>query len=542
MPNKTTTAGAGLAGFAHSVKSAWILLPLLALAIIAIYSPSLRAPFIFDDQGKIVENTDIRSLSDIGTKLVFRYRERKWESNDPSRPVTYLTFALNYHFGELDPLGYHWVNLILHTLNTFLLFFLVRKILFYSYQKDHLFFPLAAAVLFAVHPINSVVVCYTYNRSGALAFFFFLSSILLFIRADNGRRFTVPLSILCFVIALFSKPDAITLPAVLLALDFIFLSDYDISKMAARGLSHLAFWTVLTAYLLFRYFYLGGLGDLEASNSLNDWPRFLYLAVQPYVIVKYLRLLLLPKGLCFEHSITQPGTLLQSKFAVSYLILAGMALAGWLAYKRKTAGSKIILFAILWFLIILAPTSSLFPTTLPMEENRVYMSGLGFYLAAVLACHAFFKINLSAGGIPFYKRPSGLLMSALLGTYIFGLAAVTIKRSRLYREPALVWDEAHELYPLNVRATANASVAHNNLAVAYYQQNKYDKALEELQKAIVVDPNSAMAHDNLGRVLYERKDYPGALREFETVLRLDPNNAFTRQNIALIRKAQQIKK
>lgn len=104
---------------------ACILLPTI------IYYNSLHAPFIFDDIGNIVANPDIKQLGNVTTRLIYRYNDVLVRKNDPARPLTFLTFMLNYHFWGLDTFGYHLVNIIVHILTTILVFFLTMKVFFY---------------------------------------------------------------------------------------------------------------------------------------------------------------------------------------------------------------------------------------------------------------------------------------------------------------------------------------------------------------------------------------------------------------------------
>ena len=120
-----------------------VLFIIFALIVIGIYYKSLYAPFIFDDIPKIVENSDIKDLENIGTKLVYPYNEefRTFSRNDPSRPLTSLTYTLNYYFGKLDPFGYHILNILLHIFTVLALFFFIRKLLFFSMKKSSFFYP-----------------------------------------------------------------------------------------------------------------------------------------------------------------------------------------------------------------------------------------------------------------------------------------------------------------------------------------------------------------------------------------------------------------
>lgn len=144
---------------------AWLLLGVIALLllIIGVYLPSMHGQFLMDDEAKILFNPDIRDWNHLGAKLIHRYEQSRtydekvqaFQHNDPSRPVVFWTFALNYHFGKLDVFGYHLVNVLLHCFNTLLLWLLSFYIWRLLFNKQSLFFSWLVAAIFALHPINT---------------------------------------------------------------------------------------------------------------------------------------------------------------------------------------------------------------------------------------------------------------------------------------------------------------------------------------------------------------------------------------------------
>jgi len=396
---------------------------LVVIATIIVYHNSLKAPFIFDDKAKIVNNPDIQQLSNLKTKLIYKYSENNkvFERNDPSRPLVYLTFTLNYYFGKLNPFGYHLFNLIIHIFNAILVFFLAKKIISGIYEKGSTplenvnnkvggkpcganggskspfcnnvrelysltgltLFPFLVSLLFAIHPINTNTVTYIFSRSDLLATFFYISSLLLFIKVIEKNLSIFKsfnslyiLSLICFILAIFSKQIAVTLPAIILIYDYIFLNEYKVSKVIEKKNYHIPYWLLFIGYLAFRYFYLGGIGDIEAEST---WNRYSYLIIQPYIILRYLKMLLIPTGLSIDH-IINPVKLYELKTIISFIFIIVVFLSSYIVYRKKTNISKLILFSILWFFIILSPTSSIFPTTSPLVENRLYLSGIGFFI------------------------------------------------------------------------------------------------------------------------------------------------------------------
>src|SRR3989339_1641965 len=120
---------------------------LIVLLTFIVYFNSLHAPFIFDDTPRIINNPDIKLLSNIPSKLVYpNGTGSSSQRNDPSRPLVFLTFTLNYYFGNLDPFGYHLFNVLLHICNALLIFVLAGKLYQLAYKKESNLFALLAAL------------------------------------------------------------------------------------------------------------------------------------------------------------------------------------------------------------------------------------------------------------------------------------------------------------------------------------------------------------------------------------------------------------
>lgn len=527
------------------VENKWFLVALITVISIIVYYPSLKVPFILDDIGKIVDNPDIRNIENIKTKLIYPYNKNQaWERNDPSRPIVYLTFALNYHFGKLNPFGYHLFNLTIHIFNVILLFILTRKILSFflifpackssgRQSFNCLIFSIFVSLFFAVHPVNTATVTYIYSRSVELSTFFYLLSLLLFIETEK-KNFLYPFSILCFVLALFSRQDTITLPAIILIFDYIFLKNW--CSRPLRVSYHIPYWIILVMFLLFRYFYFGKIGDLEATYLPSS---FSYFINQVYIILRYMQLLIVPVGLCFDRGPYLPiKSIYELKFLISVIVFVGIFGILYIIFKKKNNISKIVLFSVLFFFITLSPTSSFFSTSTPMFENRLYLSGFGIYLLIV-----FFYFLL------FQQLPNKIL-TAILVIHIVLLSVITYKRNLFFQDRVLVWLDIVSKYPhprafYNVgtyyllfekeyskayrylkKAIAlkpNYEEAYNCLGFLYFEQKKYDKAIQEFQTSIKINPNYVRAYYNLGVLYYEQKRYDNATEEYQKAIKINPN-------------------
>src|SRR3989338_2968375 len=335
----------------------WAAIAALVIVPFILYYPSLHAPFIFDDITYIVENPRIQNWFHQSTLRSYELEQGIIEKIQPARWITFFTFALNYRFGGLNTFGYHLFNLAIHLINVSLVFLLARILLTIA-NAPAFVAPFLAALLFAVHPMNTEVVSYVSHRSEGLAAMFYLISVLLFIEAAKGKKLNLYLSLISFTIGFFSKEIAITLPLSLLTVDYLFISDMNGRQILIKWKVHLPYWMLLLGFVIYRQVSLGGVRDYADATSLR-WNQVSYLVVQPMVILQYLQLLLLPVNQCIDHFVLPLKSAWNWKFIVPTISICGVVPSLFFLHRKKTPTSKLYLFSILWFFVILIPTSIL---------------------------------------------------------------------------------------------------------------------------------------------------------------------------------------
>ena len=278
--------------------------------------------------------------------------------------------------------------MLLHCGNALLIWLLSCQLWWLIFKQRMTFFPFLIALFYAIHPVNTTTVSYAFSRSDVLQTFFYLSALLLFnatFTQPKQRYWAYGLSIPCFALSMLSKQSAATFPLIVLVFDFLVLSDCRIDPLRRRLGFHLGYWAVLLCYLTGRYAYFGGLGDLEAWKPI---PAFSYCITQPFSIVKYLQLILVPIGLCSDHGIAPAVTLSDPRVASCWLFLAAvLATAVW-AYRKRTPPARIAVFYIVWFFLTIAPTTSFLPTTAVVVENRAICRAWPGpdYLSSAISC------------------------------------------------------------------------------------------------------------------------------------------------------------
>ena len=529
-------------------------LPLAVLALIAVglmtYANGLSTPFLYDDNPAIVENGDIRHIWPL-----WRLPQDSDRASINSRPVVRLSLALNYAAGELEVTGYHVVNLAIHIGCALLLFGLTRRVLCRaplcracSGAAGGIAF--ATALLWLVHPLNSQCVNYITQRSESLVALFYLTTIYGLARGAEAedRRWSA-LAITACLLGMGSKEVMVTAPVVAILFDRTFLTGSFAGAWRQRWWLYASFggsWLLL-AGLLWGRPHGDSIGLVAGVGALD------YALNQTVVVLKYLRLALWPTPLILDYGFAQ--SLAFRDVLVEVLVVAGlMAGTGWALVRHPPIG-----FAGAWFLIILAPTSSVVPLVGEVAaERRVYLPLMGLVGLAVTG--AWWMIENLLTRAPWARHSRAPLVIGM--TLV--LATMTARRNEDFRSVESVWQtvvdarpgnprgysslgaamadegrfqEALEQYEVALRIWPAFATAHYNKANALLQIGDPEGAVEHFQQGLALMPEDPMAHVNLGAALQHLDDLAGAEHQLREALRLRPRFALAHNNLGIVMAA-----
>lgn len=384
---------------AHLVRVA-----VIALITFLAYSNSFNSAFHFDDFSSIITHPYIKSMNNI--PYFFYY------NGSPliGRPVTMATFAVNFAIGGLDPFSYHVMNFFIHLANAIMVY-LILLLTLRNRINGYVNISLFASLMFAAHPIQTQAVTYVVQRAEILSTFFYLLSLGMFIKASllireqramsnalHATRCTLyALSLISAVFAMGSKEIAVTLPVIILLYDFFFLSDGNIKTLSGRWAVHLLFFITLIPLIYFMgvsqitWFASTDAVQLPPTAiidpEINSISRHEYFLTQFRVIWTYIKLLILPinQNLDYNYGLSRgllapPATLFGGIGIIALFALA----AGF--FKKQ----RVISFFILWFFLILAPTSSLALLPDVIFEHRMYLPSVGYFVIFALGM---FKVS-----------------------------------------------------------------------------------------------------------------------------------------------------
>lgn len=478
----------------------------LLLFIIAIaYGNTLNSPLNFDDS--LVLKTEIAQAG-----------EKYFDLSSPRyRHLFYLSLAINYSLGKLNPFVYHLLNISLHFLTSLVIFF----ISYLTVKRGTAWAPQAAPVavmttlFFALSPVHTETVTYISGRSSGLAGFFYFSSLLFFI-LGSSRDFTrvsrsvwYLLSGIFFGGAVLTKEISLTLPILILLYDFCFIEGDSWSSRKNRCM-----------FFYFPLLICTGLGSFLMKAMILDWLQkidFNYALDQTRIIGHGLYLLLFPIGLTFDYDFPEgffPHRLLKPW----PILLLGLFLAGAVKYFPKYA--KFIFFCVFWFLITISPTNSFMPRLDLLSERNLYIPSFGiFFLLSTVFIH-FYR------GLKFNTVSRKICLA--------GLIAILISHSTLVLERNLEYGSNTALWEDTVKKAPRKTRAWHNLSHFYLMELNYEKAFEALQGMIKSSPSNqylAYAQSKLGTIYSRKGNYKGAITAYKKGIELDPTAPINHLNL-----------
>lgn len=503
----------------------------LMILCIVLYASSLYGTFVYDDFQTIVKNPYIKDIKYIPDYFDPSHTEM-WSFHQAQRqlyrPILLTSFAFNYYLSRLDPFSYHLVNLILHIINTLLVYKAVQNIVSLLGQFKNSNPPnlrgiaLTTALLFASHPIQTEAVSYIVSRSSLLSTFFIMCSFSCFLLAieenKRAKHLYKIISILCFMLGLLTKEITIVVPFLVLAFSILYVTSFQVNRgwYSIIRIS-LPYFIILIIYLLPRIFLFG------KDNLLAKKDIFVcYFLTALKVVFIYLKLLILPMAQSVDHFLP----IVKSPWEPTVVLaLAGILAFIWLLIAKVLPYSKILFFYAIWFVIALMPNLIL-PTLEPISEHTVYLPSIGFFAAI-----SFLLITLWNRYEKNLNRPIKIACIGLFSVLIMQLGFLTLNRNLVWQNSLLLWKDAVRKAPQKVRP-------HQNLGNAYLDAGQLDSANQEFQTVLSLDPANANALNNLGIVWAQMGNYEKALKVFNDSIALEPFNPDYANNLGFLFIAQ----
>jgi len=478
----------------------------LTLMVWGVFAQTLRHEFVnYDDNRYVYGNPDVSlGLSRTGIEQAFTKRYVGiW------LPLTIISYQFDHELSGLNPSRFHQTNVLLHAATSILLFLVLRL------MTGSLWRSAFVAALFAIHPLRAESVAWISERKDVLSSLFFMLSLGAYARyarvcrakgAVMARRYL--LMVLFFVLGLLSKPMVVTLPFVLLLLDF-----WPLNRFETAGTKKLVL-EKIPLFLLSVIFCAIAVWTERDIITVDEEVSVLWRmgnAVVSYMI--YIKQMIAPFGLAMFYP--HPGTELPIwQISVSFLFLTMLSLTAVFFWKKK----PYLIVGWLWYLGMLVPVIGIIPAWLHAYADRyTYLPQIGLYIFLTWAI-----AELSAR----WKYRHVILGAAAL-LLLAGLGAKAWVQTSHWRSSETLW--THTL-----AHTEDNKIANYNMAVVLERQGKSEMAIEQYRRALRVWPEDADALINLGCALAEKNELATAARLFHRALKIRPNSPEARTNLGLV--------
>lgn len=496
----------------------------IACLTFLVYLPGLGNGFVdWDDTQYIVQNTKIKSLRwELFRWALFDYRTNLWH------PLTWLSHAVDYAVWDLNPFGHHLTNNILHAINTGVVFWLssifirlasISNLEFKAVDTRFLFVASGTtALLFGLHPIHVESVAWVAERKDLLYSLFYMASTIAYLyyaqsMTSGGKQTWFRhrlywLALGLFFLSLASKPMAVTLPAVLLILDW-----YPLRRTEQRRslwpllLEKIPFVALSAGVSLLTILAQKSVGGLKSLENATIGIR---IAVAFKSLTEYLWNLAIPVKLLPFYPYPKDASLVKPAYIAAVLLVILIT-----AYCIKVAKQqKIFLAAWCYFVVTVFPVLGFFQAGWQaMADRFMYLPSLGPLLVTGIGCaYIWGKIDSTGNNRIVLRACFAVVMLATS----FVMIQITLKQTAIWKNSVTLWE-------YNVKRTAKIYPEALFLrGSAYRDEKQYDKAIEDFSKAITLDTTYALAYIERAGVFLEKKQYALSIEDARRGISLDP--------------------
>jgi protein O-mannosyl-transferase len=489
----------------RSDNRAFLLVGLLLIALTLIgFWQVLGNDFVnYDDDEYVTDNLQVqKGLTWEGTVWAFtKYHSANWH------PLTWLSHMLDCQIWGLNAMGHHLTNLVLHILNTLLLFYLLSRMTGSVYRSGFV------AALFAVHPLHVESVAWVAERKDVLSTFFLMLTLLAYAgNARDGGKSRYILVVLFYALGLMSKPMLVTLPLLLVMLDYWPLGRFETAK-GARAVNRLLLEKVPFALLaagscVVTFIVQRSDGAVKALEGLTLGIRAAN-AVVAYVA--YIIKMFWPAKLAvfYPHpENTLPGWQVIASAVVLVLITA---VAIWFGRKRRY-----LMVGWLWYVVTLVPVIGFIQVGWQsMADRYTYIPLIGLFVIVAWGVPELLVFLGERTTRPREIRTSVLTPISISALVIVALTAATWLQVRY-------WENSRALFERAISVTTGNYVAHENLGLALDKEGLTEEAMAQYRKVIAIRPIFAEAYNNLGIALSKQGRNSEALDAYREVVKLRP--------------------
>jgi tetratricopeptide (TPR) repeat protein len=502
-------------------RKTFICLVLITVTLAVFWQVSNHEFVNFDDDDYVSENPHVQSVLS-RQAIIWAFtatRAANWH------PLTWLSHMIDCQLYGLNPSGHHLTNVLFHLVNTLLLFLLLNRITGASWRSGFV------AALFAVHPLHVESVAWVAERKDVLSTLFWLLTMWAYIYyVEKPRLHRYLLTLLTFALGLMAKPMLVTLPVVLLLLDYWPLKRIELGQSAsglpaasqpstiAEKPGAQAFRLLLEKTPLFVLAVVSSVVTFIVQKSggavgaLEVYPIKIRVANALVSYVSYMVKMIWPLNLAVFYP--HPGQSLPMwQAAAAGLLFLLISIAVIRAGRRQ----PYLPVGWLWYLGTLVPVIGLVQVgAQAMADRYTYVPLIGLFIMA-------------AWGVPELLAKYRFQRTVLATLATILLVTLTLVSKRQVRH----WQNSLTLFQQAVEVTADNYVAHDSLGNALAQQGMLDQAIVHYRESLRIKPNLVNTHNNLGVALLQQGEINRAMAQYYQALRLKPDSAETHNNLGV---------
>ena len=470
----------------------------LAVVVALAFLPGLDGEFLaWDDPRYVTKNSHIQSFSWQTVVWAFTsFDVANWH------PLTWLSLAFDHRIYGLEPFGYHMTSLIIHVLNSILVFLVLYRLTGRPWRS------LAVAVLFALHPLRVESVSWVSERKDVLSAFFWLLTMAAYARYVRMKTAaSYLLVVIAFAMGLMSKPVVVTLPAALLLLDY----------WPLRRLNWRAVWEKLPLFALSIVCMVLTIAAQRSGGAvqIDPIPLFERAANSVVAYVQYLVLTIWPSNLSpwYSHPSLEGPTLSPWYVLGATVFILGVTALALLWGNRR----RYLPVGWFWFLGTLVPMIGLLQVGRQgMADRYTYIPHIGLFLLIV------WVIAELPAWKSFRLRAFGIALTAGL---VLTLSALTWRQTMIWHSNLTMWSYTVDRSPY-------AFIAHQALGLELLRLKRYDEALIAFERASSIRPEIPYVHFKLGALFSHKRDFDNAVHHFREAVALQPDSARYHHSLA----------
>ena len=489
----------------------------LALIVWLVFGQTLRHEFVnYDDQNYVYQNTEITSgLTVAGIAWAFTHvHAQNWH------PLTTISHMLDYQLYGLKAGGHHFTNVLLHSIAVMLLFLLLRQ------MTGALWRSAFVAAVFAIHPLRVESVAWVAERKDVLSAVFFMLTLIAYVcyvRKPSLSRYTTVAFL--FVLGLMSKPMLVTVPLVLLLLDYWPLHRFAASTSVKSKAKPLRGWDrqSISGRLVLEKIPLLALSAVSASVTFlaqtqaigrtGELPLLWRVNNAFVTCITYVWQMIWPLKLAVFYPHPENG-LPHWEIILSVALLAAITASAFALRKKH----PYMITGWLWYLVMLAPVIGLVQVGWQGHADRyTYLPQIGLYLLVSLAI-------------------TELAVSLRIRRQVLAIVATIVIAALSWRAwiQTSYWRDSETLWRHALAVTSNNDVADNNLGIVLLGRGQVDEAISRFQMALNIRLENAPAHDNLAKAFLQKGRVAEAMAHYHKLLEIQPDNLETRNILGTV--------